>query len=84
MSGRMRFIDAEPCSIGADTVVRLLERIGWTSAAGLIRRLDERDSQQTREADRWRQAYYEIKERYEPSKPREAPPDFRPPPEASD
>ena len=82
--GRMMWIDHEPCSIGGDTVVALLTRIGWHEAADLIKRISERSAAQNREADRWRQAYEEIREKYEPS-PQPAPRvSYQPPPEASD
>ena len=65
--GRMQWIDAEPCSIGADTVAALLKRIGWREAADLIERIGERSAEQNREADRWRRAYEELRQKYEPA-----------------
>lgn len=82
--GRMQWIDAEPCSIGADTVAALLKRIGWHEAADLIEQLNERDAAAYRESERWRNAYYELREKYEPTPAPSPRVSYQPPPEASD
>ena len=82
--GRMHYIDAEPCSIGADTVVALLNRIGWREAADLVERISERATAQNREAERWRRAYDELREKYEPTPAPSPRVSYQPPPEASD
>lgn len=81
------YIEDEPCSVGADTVVKLLERIGWSMSAALIRDIAQDRTERNLEAKRWRDAYADVLGRlhkYEPPAPRDEQPDFRPPPEASD
>lgn len=82
--GRMRFIDSEPAAVGCDVVAELLERIGWENSASLVRRLGQHDAAAFREAEKWRQAFCRMQERYEPAEPSEPLRDFRPPAEASD
>lgn len=84
LAGRMMWVEHEPCSISADTVVSLLQRLGWREAADLIERIGERSAEQNREADRWRDAYEKLRQKYEPAAAPSAPVSYQPPPEASD
>jgi hypothetical protein len=84
MSGRTRHIKAEPISIGTDTVANFLDSIGWSRSADLVREIGKRSQEANLSADRWQKRYYELLNKYEPPAPRLPPPNYQPPPEASD
>ena len=77
-------IDAEPISIGADSVARLLRSIGWVESADLIDSMDAANASQYRECQDWKRRYYALLEQHSPPATREKPFDPQPPPEASD
>lgn len=87
MSARKRYVEPEPLSLGAAEIVEFLRDMGWEGAAAMVRRWSERNTEQNREAMRWRAAYQEVVDRlhqYEPPERRPEPVNFQPPPEASD
>ena len=84
MKGRMRFIDAEPCSVSADIVADLLEQLGWERSARFIRELGTRAADEIRKANEWRALYWEMLDKYEPEKPEGEPVSYRATPRSSD
>jgi len=66
MRGQAHYIPPEPCSIGADTIAKLLRKGSRSRSAELVEHMNRRERDDYRQSEVWRQRYLEIAERYCP------------------
>ena len=84
MSGRMRFVAEEPCGASVTTLVKVLESIGWNEHAEFARLLGRDSAKRNAEVAQWRDAYWQMCERYEPKGTAGEHVSYRPPSRSSD